>query len=123
MVEGIGDHGCEYMTGGVAVILGKVGRNFGAGMSGGIAYVFDPENTFKNYCNGVDLNIDPVISVEDQVQLEQLIENHFLTTGSPLARRLLDDWKNSLTKFKKVLPEEYRQALLRLEQEEQLETA
>lgn len=123
VVEGIGDHGCEYMTGGVAVILGKVGRNFGAGMSGGIAYVFDPENTFKNYCNGVDLNIDPVISVEDQVQLEQLIENHFLTTGSPLARRLLDDWKNSLTKFKKVLPEEYRQALLRLEQEEQLETA
>ncbi|MTE27088.1 glutamate synthase large subunit [Winogradskyella ouciana] len=122
VVEGIGDHGCEYMTGGVAVILGKVGRNFGAGMSGGIAYVLDSDNTFEQYCNGADLNIDPVKSIEDQVQLEQLIENHFLATGSPLARRLLDDWKNSLSKFKKVLPEEYRQALLRLEQE-LLETA
>ncbi|MBO6879371.1 glutamate synthase large subunit [Winogradskyella sp.] len=122
VVEGIGDHGCEYMTGGVAVILGKVGRNFGAGMSGGIAYVLDSDNTFEQYCNGADLNIDPVESIEDQVQLEQLIENHFLATGSPLARRLLDDWKNSLSKFKKVLPEEYRQALLRLEQE-LLETA
>lgn len=122
VVEGIGDHGCEYMTGGVAVVLGKVGRNFGAGMSGGIAYVLDSDNTFEQYCNGADLNIDPVQSIEDQVQLEQLIENHFLATGSPLARRLLDDWKNSLSKFKKVLPEEYRQALLRLEQE-LLETA
>ncbi|WP_430467181.1 glutamate synthase large subunit [Winogradskyella ouciana] len=122
VVEGIGDHGCEYMTGGVAVILGKVGRNFGAGMSGGIAYVLDSDNTFEQYCNGADLNIDPVQSIEDQVQLEQLIENHFLATGSPLARRLLDDWKNSLSEFKKVLPEEYRQALLRLEQE-LLETA
>lgn len=122
VVEGIGDHGCEYMTGGVAVILGKVGRNFGAGMSGGIAYVLDSDNTFEQYCNAADLNIDSVQSIEDQVQLEQLIENHFLATGSPLARRLLDDWKNGLSKFKKVLPEEYRQALLRLEQE-LLETA
>ncbi|AEH00453.1 glutamate synthase large subunit [Lacinutrix sp. 5H-3-7-4] len=118
VVEGIGDHGCEYMTGGVAVILGAVGRNFGAGMSGGVAYVFDEKETFKQHCNSDDLNIDPVEKVEDQLQLEQLIENHFLATGSPLARRILDDWKNYLPKFKKVLPEEYRQALLRLEQEE-----
>ncbi|WP_452225081.1 glutamate synthase large subunit [Lacinutrix chionoecetis] len=118
VVEGIGDHGCEYMTGGVAVILGAVGRNFGAGMSGGIAYVLDDNETFKQHCNSEDLNIDAVENVEDQLQLEQLIENHFIATGSPLARRLLDDWKNSLPKFKKVLPEEYRQALERLEKEE-----
>ena len=118
VVEGIGDHGCEYMTGGVAVILGAVGRNFGAGMSGGVAYVLDEDGTFKQNCNSDDLNIDPIENVEDQLQLEQLIENHFLATGSPLARRILDDWKNYLPKFKKVLPEEYRQALLRLEQEE-----
>lgn len=117
VVEGIGDHGCEYMTGGVAVILGRVGRNFGAGMSGGIAYVFDTENNFKEQCNSEELNILPVEKVEDQVQLEQLIENHFIATASPLARRLLDDWKNNLLKFKKVLPEEYKQALLRLEKE------
>lgn len=123
VVEGIGDHGCEYMTGGVAVILGSVGRNFGAGMSGGIAYVLDADNTFESLCNSSELNIDPVSAVEDQVQLEQLVENHFLATGSPLARRLLDDWKNTLPKFKKVLPEEYKQALLRLEKEEQLQTA
>jgi len=123
VVEGIGDHGCEYMTGGVAVILGSVGRNFGAGMSGGIAYILDADNTFESLCNSSELNIDPVNAVEDQVQLEQLVENHFLATGSPLARRLLDDWKNTLPKFKKVLPEEYKQALLRLEKEEQLQTA
>ncbi|RAJ17800.1 glutamate synthase large subunit [Olleya aquimaris] len=118
VVEGIGDHGCEYMTGGVAVILGAVGRNFGAGMSGGIAYVLDENDTFIQHCNSEDLNIDPIENVEDQLQLEQLIENHYIATGSPLARRLLDNWKNSLTKFKKVLPEEYRQALERLEKEE-----
>jgi glutamate synthase (ferredoxin) len=123
VVEGIGDHGCEYMTGGVAVILGSVGRNFGAGMSGGIAYVLDADNTFESLCNSSELNIDPVSEVEDQVQLEQMVENHYLATGSPLARRLLDDWKNTLPKFKKVLPEEYKQALLRLEKEEQLQTA
>ncbi len=117
VVEGIGDHGCEYMTGGIAVILGAVGRNFGAGMSGGIAYALDEDGTFKQNCNSEDLNIDPVTNVEDQVQLEQLVENHFLATGSPLARRLLDNWKNYLPKFKKVFPEEYKQALLRLEQE------
>jgi len=122
VVEGIGDHGCEYMTGGIAVILGDVGRNFGAGMSGGIAYVLDKENTFKKSCNSEDLNIDPIENVDDELQLEQLIQNHFEATGSPLARRILDDWTTYLPKFKKVLPEEYRQALVRLEQE-QLELA
>jgi glutamate synthase (NADPH/NADH) large chain len=118
VVEGIGDHGCEYMTGGVAVILGAVGRNFGAGMSGGIAYVLDTDGNFKKNCNAADLNIDPIADAEDELQLKQLINNHFDTTGSPLAKRILEDWKTYLPQFKKVLPEEYRQALLRLEQEE-----
>ena len=118
VVEGIGDHGCEYMTGGVAVILGKVGRNFGAGMSGGIAYVLDPENTFEDNCNGEDLNIDPIENKEDALQLKKLIENHLKETSSPLAKRILDKWESTLPKFKKVLPEEYRRALIRLEKEQ-----
>jgi len=122
VVEGIGDHGCEYMTGGIAVILGEVGRNFGAGMSGGIAYVLDEKGTFKQNCNADDLNIDPINNVDDELELEQLISNHFQATGSPLARRILDNWKTHILQFKKVLPEEYRKALVRLEQE-QLETA
>jgi glutamate synthase (ferredoxin) len=122
VVEGIGDHGCEYMTGGIAVILGEVGRNFGAGMSGGIAYVLDEDGNFKKNCSADDLNIDPVSELEDQLQLERLIDNHAEATGSPLAKRILDNWKTYLPKFKKVLPEEYRQALVRLEQE-QLEIA
>ena len=122
VVEGIGDHGCEYMTGGITVILGEVGRNFGAGMSGGIAYVLDKEGTFKKSCNAEDLNINRIESEDDAIQLKQLIENHIEATGSPLAKRILIDWANYLPKFKKVLPEEYRQALVRLEQE-QLELA
>lgn len=122
VVEGIGDHGCEYMTGGVAVILGNVGRNFGAGMSGGIAYVLDIEDSFKSLCNSAELNIDPVVLEEDELQLKSLIKSHYDATSSPLAKRILMDWDNYLPKFKKVLPEEYRQALLRLEKE-QLETA
>lgn len=122
VVEGIGDHGCEYMTGGVAVILGKVGRNFGAGMSGGIAFVLDQDQTFTQNCNADDLNIDPVKTKEDTQLLRDLIENHFVATSSPLAKRILENWETYLPKFKKVLPEEYRRALIRLENE-QLETA
>ncbi len=121
VVEGIGDHGCEYMTGGIAVILGEVGRNFGAGMSGGIAYVLDEHKTFEQNCNGEDLNIDPVTLEEDKQQLKELIENHYVVTSSPLAKRILEDWDTYISKFKKVLPEEYRQALIRLENEK-LET-
>ncbi len=123
VVEGIGDHGCEYMTGGVAVILGKIGRNFGAGMSGGIAYILDMDNTFfVQNCNSESLNIDPITSKEDELQLKQLIQNHYQATESPLAKRILDDWQHYLPKFLKIVPEEYRQALVRL-QKEQLQTA
>jgi glutamate synthase (NADPH) large chain len=117
VVEGIGDHGCEYMTGGIAVILGEVGRNFGAGMSGGIAYIYDPNNTFKKHCNLEGLNLDPVTIAEDISALKGLIENHYNATLSPLAQRILEKWEAELPKFIKVLPEEYKQALIRLEKE------
>ncbi|MGI9547031.1 MAG: glutamate synthase large subunit [Flavobacteriaceae bacterium] len=119
VVEGIGDHGCEYMTGGVAVILGNVGRNFGAGMSGGIAYVYDPENAFDKKCNKAALNLLRIEEDADIAQLKTLIENHYNTTYSPLAQKILENWEQCLPKFIKVLPEEYRQALIRLEKEKQ----
>ncbi|WP_349663231.1 glutamate synthase large subunit [Cellulophaga lytica] len=118
VVEGIGDHGCEYMTGGVAVILGEVGRNFGAGMSGGIAYVLDPNKTFEKNCNKKSLNLLPVEEANDIAELKDLIESHYNYTMSPLAQRLLENWENSLPMFVKVFPEEYRQALKRLEEEQ-----
>ncbi|MFD2589190.1 glutamate synthase large subunit [Croceitalea marina] len=117
VVEGIGDHGCEYMTGGVAVILGEVGRNFGAGMSGGIAYIFDKNKTFRKQCNSEDLNLLGVEEDNDIKQLKDLIESHYNSTLSPLAQRILENWEDCLPKFIKVLPEEYRQALIRLENE------
>jgi glutamate synthase (ferredoxin) len=117
VVEGIGDHGCEYMTGGRAVVLGEVGRNFGAGMSGGIAYVYDVNGTFKNHCNLEGLNLEPVIESEDIIELKQFVENHYNATLSPLAQRILENWPTQLPKFIKILPEEYKQALIRLEQE------
>lgn len=117
VVEGIGDHGCEYMTGGIAVILGEVGRNFGAGMSGGIAYIFDEKKTFEKNCNKIALNLLPVDEDKDIVELRELIENHYNTTLSPLAQRILEKWEESLPKFIKIFPEEYKQALIRLENE------
>ena len=116
-VEGIGDHGCEYMTGGIAVILGEVGRNFGAGMSGGIAYIFDEKDTFKKKCKNEALNLLAVEEDNDINELKQLIENHYNATMSPLAQRILENWEENLPKFVKVFPEEYRQALIRLEKE------
>ncbi|MGB3775667.1 MAG: glutamate synthase subunit alpha, partial [Leeuwenhoekiella sp.] len=120
VVEGIGDHGCEYMTGGVAVILGSTGRNFGAGMSGGIAYIYDDANTFRKNCNTKDLNLDPVSEAEDKEQLHTLITHHYNYTQSRLAQNILEKWEDHLPKFIKVLPEEYRKALIRLEEEEKL---
>ncbi|GAA4278289.1 glutamate synthase large subunit [Aquimarina mytili] len=117
VVEGIGDHGCEYMTGGVAVILGEVGRNFGAGMSGGIAYIYDDKKTFEAHCNKEALNLDPVIEQADINELKELIENHYNATLSPLAQRILENWEQELPKFIKIFPEEYKQALKRLEEE------
>ncbi|MEP6682815.1 MAG: glutamate synthase large subunit, partial [Parafilimonas sp.] len=110
VVEGVGDHGCEYMTGGVAVILGNTGRNFAAGMSGGIAYVYDVNGKFSENCNKEMVDLDPV-SEEDEILLKELINNHYLNTGSTVAKFMLDDFDNQLKNFIKVFPKDYKQAL------------
>ncbi len=140
VVEGTGDHGCEYMTGGVVVVLGDTGRNFAAGMSGGIAYVYDPRGRFKELCNPSMVDLEKVgpastdgdetgrprqraTDVEDNgmgdvlrfdaERLRILVERHHLHTGSAQARALLEDWDNALQSFVKVMPRDYKQALLR----------
>ena len=118
VVEGVGDHCCEYMTGGKVVVLGKTGRNFAAGMSGGIAYVYDPENKFSNgLCNTETIEFEN-ISEEDAAELKAIIEKHVLYTESKKGARLLADWNTSLDNFVKVMPTEYKRALERLATEE-----
>ena len=120
VVEGVGDHGCEYMTGGKVVVLGKTGRNFAAGMSGGIAYVYDPENKFTNgLCNTESIEFEPVLN-EDANDLKSLIENHVRYTHSNRGKVLLTNWESSLKNFVKVMPTEYKRALKRLETEKQM---
>ena len=143
VVEGVGDHGCEYMTGGVVVVLGKTGRNFAAGMSGGIAYVLDEAGDFAERCNMAMVELEPVpeeddlleklhhhggdidhkgrvdvqedMNAHDEERLYQLISNHFRHTGSKRARAILDDWADYRPKFRKVMPVEYRRALEEME--------
>jgi glutamate synthase (NADPH/NADH) large chain len=144
VVEGCGDHGCEYMTGGVVCVLGRTGRNFAAGMSGGIAYVYDEAGEFANLCNLAQVDLEPVSadrdeeegagcpqqrarSVEDSgmgdplrhdaERLRVLVERHKLHTGSARAAALLEDWDAALTRFVKVLPRDYARALRQLEAE------
>jgi glutamate synthase (NADPH/NADH) large chain len=144
VVEGVGDHGCEYMTGGIAVVLGKTGRNFGAGMSGGVAYVLDEDGTFLSRCNLSMVELEPVEAEElllerdfhhggdlehkgrvdvgedltrhDEERLHQLIQNHFAYTGSLRAKAILDDWATWRPKFRKVMPVEYRKAIQQMQQ-------
>ena len=111
VVEGAGDHCCEYMTGGRVVVLGPVGRNFAAGMSGGIAYVYDPGHVFDYYCNLDMVEISLVDDKLDRRELHELIRQHYLYTGSNLARTLLDDWTRSVDDFIKVIPIEYKHVL------------
>ncbi|MES2151587.1 MAG: glutamate synthase-related protein [Pseudomonadota bacterium] len=130
VVEGCGDHGCEYMTGGTVVVLGATGRNFAAGMSGGVAFVYDPTGDFGKKCNTTMVNLEHVLSSKeqtdqstwhsqsrdtereaDEVILKRLIERHFKHTGSTRARNLLDDWAVGRSKFVKVLPTDYKRAL------------
>jgi glutamate synthase (NADPH/NADH) large chain/glutamate synthase (ferredoxin) len=110
VVEGVGDHGCEYMTGGRAIILGPTGRNFAAGMSGGVAYVLDEDGTFEQRCNMGLVGFD-TIEESDAIELHNLIEEHAERTGSPVARRILDAWGEYLPRFKKVMPHDYKRAL------------
>ncbi|QGZ40259.1 glutamate synthase (NADPH/NADH) large chain [Pseudoduganella flava] len=133
VVEGTGDHGCEYMTGGTVVVLGATGRNFAAGMSGGIAYVYDPDGDFEKKCNLSMVSLEEVLPAaehddkatwhaqhrngtpeSDEAILKRLIERHFKHTGSTRARLLLDNWAESRGKFVKVFPNEYKRALIEL---------
>ncbi|GFM30356.1 glutamate synthase large subunit [Novosphingobium sp. PY1] len=146
VVEGCGDHGCEYMTGGVVMVLGKTGRNFAAGMSGGIAYVFDEDGMFDKLCNTAMVDLEKISPEADEEEgtgrpqqrtngvndlgmgdmlrhdaerIRVLLERHHLHTGSKRARALLDDWANTLGKFVKVMPRDYARALKQLEAERQ----
>jgi glutamate synthase domain-containing protein 2/glutamate synthase domain-containing protein 1/glutamate synthase domain-containing protein 3 len=121
VVEGVGDHGCEYMTGGVAVILGSTGRNFAAGMSGGIAFVYDPDNDFASRFNNGMADLETVTQSEDISTLHNMIEYHLSFTGSGPARRILDNWDTSLPRFKKIMPRDYRRVLEERQQSRQLE--
>jgi len=142
VVEGTGDHGCEYMTGGIVVVIGPTGRNFAAGMSGGVAYVLDEDGTFEKRCNLAMVDLEPVAAEEeisekiyghandleahgrvdvsadltrfDAERLRILIARHGRFTGSRRAARILADWTNYLPKFRKVMPVEYRRALAEL---------
>jgi glutamate synthase domain-containing protein 2/glutamate synthase domain-containing protein 3 len=112
VVEGVGDHGCEYMTGGRVVILGTTGRNFAAGMSGGVAYVLDEAGDFAHHrCNLEMVELEDVSAAQDQNELRAMIERHFRYTDSDVARRVLEDWPAILAKFVKVMPVDYRRAL------------
>ncbi|MDE5794463.1 MAG: glutamate synthase subunit alpha, partial [Muribaculaceae bacterium] len=108
VVEGVGDHCCEYMTGGVTVVLGPTGRNFAAGMSGGVAYVYDPERTFDYFCNMEMVELSIVDDLSDARELHRLISAHYRHTRSPLAARILDDWDNAVKDFIQVMPTEYK---------------
>ncbi len=110
VVEGVGDHGCEYMTGGRVVVLGSTGRNFAAGMSGGIAYVYDDHNAFAACCNAELVELE-LLSEHDEAELKDLIAEHAERTDSPVAERMLDDWDASVRRFVKVMPRDYKRAL------------
>lgn len=107
VVEGVGDHGCEYMTGGRVVVLGRTGRNFGAGMSGGIAYIFDEHQEFPARCNLEMVSLQPLDDPEEIELLQSLLQRHLEATGSQLAQRILNDWQASLSKFVCVMPNDY----------------
>lgn len=111
VVEGVGDHGCEYMTGGRVVVLGDTGRNFAAGMSGGIAYIYDVKNVFARHCNTEMVDLDSM-EEQDAAELQSLLQKHVDTTGSAVAKFILSDFENQLKNFIKVFPRDYKKVLL-----------
>jgi glutamate synthase domain-containing protein 3 len=119
VVEGIGDHGCEYMTGGRAVILGKTGRNFAAGMSGGIAYVLDLDGTFPPLVNKEMVELEQLTDPADQDTVLTMVRKHAQYTGSTRAQWVLDNWPQAAAKFVKVMPADYKLALKKLQEEAQ----
>ncbi|MBL4885385.1 MAG: glutamate synthase large subunit [Planctomycetaceae bacterium] len=122
VVEGVGDHGCEYMTGGKAIILGATGRNFAAGMSGGVAYIYQSKEDFLPNCSLDLVELEEVECPEEAAELKSYIENHFQFTGSKIAETILADWENNLSNFVKVMPVDYKRALAELALEEEKET-
>jgi glutamate synthase (NADPH/NADH) large chain len=116
VVEGVGDHGCEYMTGGRVVILGPTGRNFGAGMSGGIAYIYDPERAFAPRCNMEMVELERLEIAAEMDEVRDLIERHRAYTGSTVATALLADWSKAVDAFVKVMPTDYKRVLQEREQ-------
>ncbi len=118
VVEGVGDHCCEYMTGGRTVVLGSTGRNFAAGMSGGIAYVWNPNNDFDYFCNMEMVELSLIEDMADNRELYMLISNHYKYTRSPLAAKMLENWQEYVNQFIKVIPYEYKKVL----QEEKMES-
>jgi glutamate synthase domain-containing protein 3 len=111
VIEGVGDHGCEYMTGGVVVVLGKTGRNFAAGMSGGVAFVLNDEHRFEKQCNLSLVALESVSEVPDQTLLRALIERYARYTGSQKAKQILKDFDKILPQFVKVISVEYKKVL------------
>ena len=116
VVEGVGDHCCEYMTGGRVVVLGQTGRNFAAGMSGGVAYVWNKEGNFDYFCNMEMVELSLIEEAGYRKELHELIRQHYLYTGSKLARTMLDDWNHYIDQFIQIVPIEYKKVL----QEEQM---
>ena len=115
IVEGVGDHGCEYMTGGRVVVLGPTGRNFAAGMSGGIAYVLDPDGRFPDLCNPGLVDLEPVAEEQSQKELRHMVEQHFRLTRSKRAEKVLEKWDATLPQFVRVMPRDYKRALAGIE--------
>ena len=110
VVEGIGDHGCEYMTGGRVIVLGGTGRNFGAGMSGGIAYVYDSDGTFPNRLNREMVDLDP-LEDEDVDFLRDVLTRHAAETASSVATKLLAEWDSTISRFSKIMPRDYKRVV------------
>ncbi|QAT17445.1 glutamate synthase large subunit [Candidatus Velamenicoccus archaeovorus] len=117
VVEGVGDHGCEYMTGGRVVVIGRAGRNFAAGMSGGIAYVYDKDGDFKKHCNLGMVDLEPIVRKEDVATIRGLLEKHVQYTESAAALGILDNWAQELKKFVRVMPLEYKLVMEKVEAE------
>jgi len=118
VVEGVGDHGCEYMTGGRAVVLGPTGRNFAAGMSGGVAYIYDPQDEFLQNCNMEMVELERLEEEADIAELRELIQKHQTYTGSTVAADILENWETAITQFRKVMPVDYKRALQEMAREE-----
>jgi glutamate synthase domain-containing protein 3 len=119
VVEGVGDHGCEYMTGGRVVVLGETGRNFAAGMSGGIAYIWDRSGAFAERCNLGMVALESMEAEEDIAELREMIEKHYEYTGSTVAKAALDDWDAALQQFIKVMPVDYKRVLAEMKKQEE----